>query len=73
MITKHETKPSKLIDIIQSLLLILLLLLIFVPDHSQSSNLLDRNQEEISRENIQKLLDKAEQQIGTVVNLISKQ
>lgn len=60
MISNHETKPSKLIDIIQILLLILLLLLIFVPDNSQSSNLLDRNQEAVTRENIQKLLDKAE-------------
>ena len=57
MITKKETKPSKVIDIIQSLLLILLLLLIFAPDSSQSSKFLERTQKEIKEQIYKNYLD----------------
>ncbi len=55
MNTKHRTKPSKYIDIIQVFLLILLFFLILMPDHSKSSNFLDRDRQEIRSENIQQL------------------
>ncbi len=60
MINKNETKSSKLIDIIQILLLILVLSLISTPDISQFSALFNRYQQELRRENIQQPLNEAD-------------
>ncbi len=60
MINKNETKSSKLIDIIQILLLILVLSLISTPDISQFSALVNRYQQELRREYIQQPLNEAD-------------
>ncbi len=67
MINKNETKPSKLIDIIQLLLLILILSLISTPDTAQFSALFNRYQEELRRENIQQPLDEADEKPGIML------
>ncbi len=55
MITKNESKSSKVFDIVQLLFLILVLSLIATPSRSQSSDFLNRSEEEIRQEHQREL------------------
>ena len=70
MISNNKPKSSKFIDIIQMLLLILLMSLIATPSHSQSSDFLNRSEEEIRQENQQELDEKFNRTMDSAIDRI---
>ncbi|MDJ0690019.1 MAG: hypothetical protein QNJ41_16085 [Xenococcaceae cyanobacterium MO_188.B32] len=70
MITKHETKPSNFFDKIQLLFLIFVLSLISTPSRSQSSDFLNRSEEEIRQENQRELDDKFDRVMNSAIDRI---
>lgn len=70
MISNNKPKSSKFIDIIQMLLLILLVSLIATPSHSQSSDFLNRSEEEIRQENQQELNEDFDRAMESAIDKI---
>lgn len=72
MITKNESKSSKVFDIVQLLFLILVLSLIATPSRSQSSNFLNRSEEEIRQEHQRELDEKFNRTMDSAIDLIRR-